>query len=317
MDRGSRHPHTARCFPRSGHLTSRYNPRALQNPALTSRLQKFAVAVFSAAVLLAACLPSAAFAGTLAPGGGSSATADDVNLLFLLVLLVGFAVMVVIIDQIYSAVRRGTSKIGPGDYDSPWAGHAVAASVGLVIVLSLLGANVLHNSLTAGRSAPGVPAAYQPLPLQDPQLKVANDIKPPAGPSMSVYVNGQQYLWRYTYTGSPTAYSYHDLVIPVGVTVMLDFTSSDVVHSWWVPQLGGPIAAVPGFVNKTWIRVDKPGIFNGVSTTLSGTNYADMTTRVIALPLAKYELWIKRQSLEIQQAMQALGRQNLVPKGTP
>lgn len=281
----------------------------MQNSAFTSRRQLLAAAAVSAVAALFAALPSAAFAGTFAPDAGKSPAADDVNMLYLIVALISVVILLAVIDQIFSAVRRGTRKSGPGGRDGSWAGHAVAVSVGLVVVLSLLGGDVLHYNATAGRSAPKTPASYEPKPLEDPQLTVAQNIKPPAGPSMSVHVNGQQYLWRYAYTGTPSAYSFHELVIPVGVTVMLDFTSSDVVHSWWVPQLGGPVEVVPGFTSKSWIRVDEPGEFNGASTTISGSNYADMTTRVIALPRAKYETWIKNKSADLQEGLKILGEQ--------
>ena len=63
---------------------------------------------------------------------------------------------------------------------------------------------------------------------------------------------GRQYIWQYVYPGASepdglgAPYSYEEMVVPTNTTVTLDIVSADVVHSWWVPQLGGKFQAVPG-----------------------------------------------------------------------
>jgi heme/copper-type cytochrome/quinol oxidase subunit 2 len=199
----------------------------------------------------------------------------------------------------------------------------IGTAIVVILGLAAAGGFGVSEASTPDQSAAGTPASYQAVPLTDPQLKVGHNIKPPAGPAMSVQINGQQYLWRYTYVGANSGYSYQELVIPVGVTVMLDVTSSDVVHSWWVPQLGGAIEAVPGYVNKGWIRADKAGTYSGASTTPSGSNYQNMTTTVVALPLNEFETWITNKSAEIGNALTQLGadrtsgkEQQLITGGT-
>ena len=51
------------------------------------------------------------------------------------------------------------------------------------------------------------------------------------------------------------------MVAPVGVTVQLDIVSLDVAHSWWIPKLGGKFDAIPGYVNHTWFRLERPGVY--------------------------------------------------------
>ena len=73
-------------------------------------------------------------------------------------------------------------------------------------------------------------------------------------------VDGQQYVWRFQYPkqgDQPEVFSYVDMVVPVGMTVTLDITADDVIHSWWIPKLGGKMDAVPGYTNKTWFQIPR------------------------------------------------------------
>jgi cytochrome c oxidase subunit 2 len=136
----------------------------------------------------------------------------------------------------------------------------------------------------------------------------------PGGEKLQVRVNGQQYLWRYDYDGpgDKQLFSYHDLYVPVGTTVVLKITSSDVVHSWWIPELGPKTDATPGHTNDTWFRVDKAGEYYGECAELCGDNHADMRARVIALPPDEFAAWQERQVTDIQQSQAFLSLQRKV-----
>ena len=121
------------------------------------------------------------------------------------------------------------------------------------------------------------PPESGPEGLQASQARFASidQPNPPAGrPYLRIKVNGQQYLWRYDYPGKRTLFSYHTMVVPVDTTVVLEVTASDVIHSWWIPKLGGKVDGVPGHVNETWFKIppDKAGTtFNGQCAELCGT----------------------------------------------
>jgi cytochrome c oxidase subunit II len=70
--------------------------------------------------------------------------------------------------------------------------------------------------------------------------------------------------------------------VPVGRVVDLDIVSADVIHSWWIPELGGKIQAIPGVTNHMWFRADDPGTYVGQCAELCGLYHASMTARVIA-----------------------------------
>ena len=149
-----------------------------------------------------------------------------------------------------------------------------------------------------------------PVPTQAAGTKLASvDQKPPPGPArnyLRIKVNGQQYLWRYDYPTREQVFSYYDMVVPTNTTVLLDITASDVIHSWWIPDFGGKADAVPGYTNKTWFRVEKPGTYVGACAELCGENHADMRNRVIAVPPEEYRAWIARQAADIKKSQTAL-----------
>jgi cytochrome c oxidase subunit 2 len=84
--------------------------------------------------------------------------------------------------------------------------------------------------------------------------------------------------------------------------VTLDIVSSDVVHSWWIPELGGKFQAVPGYHNYTWFKISKPGEYRGQCAVLCGRGHARMIATVRALPPAQFEAWLARQKQLLSEA---------------
>ncbi|MGH2907583.1 MAG: hypothetical protein ACRDKI_12555, partial [Solirubrobacterales bacterium] len=247
--------------------------------------------------------PQTASAGAILPDSPQSPVASKVNLLYIVFLVFGLLAIIGVIAAVARAVRTD----GPAEPSAEGSTRGITYAAGAVaLAFAILGGFVLSNTSGAKPSTSGVGSSFRPAPYTDPSLKVAHNVKPPKGPSISVHVNGQRYLWRYSYPGFKDAYSYHTLVVPVGVTTLLDVTSSDVEHAWWVPQLGGSIDALPGYINKGWLRVDKAGEYTGSSTVLSGTNYSSMTTTVVALPPAQFLRWVAGKKLEINAAVAKL-----------
>jgi len=117
---------------------------------------------------------------------------------------------------------------------------------------------------------------------------------------LTIKATGQQWLWRYDYPN--TAFSYYKLVVPVNTPVVLDLVSTDVVHTWDVPDLAGKRDAVPGKQNQVVFRADEEGVFDGQSATLSGQAYAAMRTEVEVVSPQAYEAFITRQKTDIQAA---------------
>lgn len=109
----------------------------------------------------------------------------------------------------------------------------------------------------------------------------------------------------------------HQLVVPVKKKIRFLFTAADVIHSWWVPDLGWKKDANPGFVNEAWTSVDKPGIYRGQCTELCGRDHGFMPIVVKAVEQDEYDAWVK-QTLEQQNKAPDLSdepRSVLVSKG--
>jgi cytochrome c oxidase subunit 2 len=117
---------------------------------------------------------------------------------------------------------------------------------------------------------------------------------------LRIEATGQQWLWRYDYPNE--AFSYYKLVVPVDTTVALDLISTDVVHTWFVPDLAGKRDAVPGKTNRVVFRADEEGTFDGSSATLSGQGYAPMRTAVEVVSPEAYEAFVESQKADIQAA---------------
>jgi cytochrome c oxidase subunit 2 len=117
---------------------------------------------------------------------------------------------------------------------------------------------------------------------------------------LQIQATGQQWLWRYDYPNE--AFSYYKLVVPVDTTVSLDLVSTDVIHTWFVPDLAGKRDAVPGKHNPVVFRADEEGVFQGASATLSGQAYAAMRTEVEVVSPEEYEAFIESQKTDIQAA---------------
>ena len=96
----------------------------------------------------------------------------------------------------------------------------------------------------------------------------------------------------------------HPLVIPSGTKVRLLLTSQDVIHAWWVPDFGAKRAAIPGFVNELWFRVDpgKEGIYQGQCAALCGRDHGFMPIVVDVRTPDDFKKWVDGQKAGAKQA---------------
>ncbi len=116
--------------------------------------------------------------------------------------------------------------------------------------------------------------------------------QPPA--TVHVRVIGHQWWWEFQYPdlGIVTADELH---IPVGEVVDVTLVSDNVIHSFWVPQLTGKTDVVPDHENKTWLRAETVGTYNGQCAEFCGAQHAHMLFKVIAQPRADYDAWVRQQ----------------------
>jgi len=118
--------------------------------------------------------------------------------------------------------------------------------------------------------------------------------------NLVVEVTGTQFTWEFRYPNGVVAID--RLRAPEGRTVELHVTAPDwdVVHSWWIPALGGKIDAIPGKVNTTWFAAKRVGVFPGQCAELCGIYHAKMLASVEVLPAEEFDAWLAER--EEQQA---------------
>jgi cytochrome c oxidase subunit II len=109
-------------------------------------------------------------------------------------------------------------------------------------------------------------------------------------PQQTIQVTGIQWAWSFKYPNGKT--SFGTLTIPVGQVVRLQVTSKDVLHSFWVPRLGGQIYAKPGYQNNGWIEASQPGSYYGQCNELCGVSHFAMTLQVDAVSADQYQAFL-------------------------
>jgi cytochrome c oxidase subunit 2 len=135
-------------------------------------------------------------------------------------------------------------------------------------------------------------------------------------PDLTIKVTGYQWKWKYDYLDHDVSFfsnlatpreqidniadkgdNYllevdNPLVLPVGKKVRILTTASDVIHSWWVPDLGWKRDAIPGFINQSWTRIDEPGTYRGQCAELCGKDHGFMPVVVVAKTEDDFNTWL-------------------------
>jgi cytochrome c oxidase subunit 2 len=267
-------------------------------------------------VLLAA---PQAHAGLLFPESGGSPNADSIHTLYIMVFVLALVIFAGVEGALLYSLfkykaRRGRSAAQIHGNTKLEIGWTVGAAVILVFITAF---TFIKLPAIKDPKPSLVGANGQTATVQDGDLVAATDVPTVKGPQLHLTVNGQQYVWRYHYPGQANLLAYGDMVVPVGETVILDITSDDVAHSWWIPKLGGKMDAVPGYVNRTWFRIPpdaipagkKSVIYTGQCAELCGRNHANMLARVVGMRMDDYKAWYQRKVQQVQQARQQVARQ--------
>jgi cytochrome c oxidase subunit 2 len=136
-------------------------------------------------------------------------------------------------------------------------------------------------------------------------VRTTNALVPRAG-TVQIDIAGEQWWWRITYPdlGVTTA---NELHIPVGQRVEVSLTSNDVIHSFWVPQLGGKTDLIPGQVNHVSFTADHAGTYRGQCAEFCGIEHARMAILVIADEPTTFDRWVRDQRHEGAQPSDPLG----------
>lgn len=149
---------------------------------------------------------------------------------------------------------------------------------------------------------------------------------------MTLKITGYQWKWQYEYPdqdisffstlstpkdqiyeGAKKGEHYllevdNPIYLPVGKKVRLLVTANDVIHAWWVPQLGTKKDAIPGYINELWTKIDEPGVYRGQCAELCGKDHGYMPIVVHAVPEDEFNKWASVQKDKMVAAQAAAGK---------
>jgi cytochrome c oxidase subunit 2 len=202
-----------------------------------------------------------------------------------------FAALIVVVAinlGLFGAVRRfrgGRDRVATAPRPRPGAQLRVTGGLAaFAVVLFVLGIVFTSN------------ATSTPKTTSDGLTELNG--KPLEGRPLVIRATGQQWIWRYNYPNG--SFSYEKLVIPAHTAIELRLESTDVIHTWSVPDLAPKTDAVPGKVTPIDFRADAEGEFYGQAATLSGQSYAQMRTTVEVVTPERFEEFIKEQQKGIK-----------------
>jgi cytochrome c oxidase subunit II len=206
-------------------------------------------------------------AGSLAP---ASPDARAVDQLMWLMIALGTAVFVGVLGLlVYAGSGRGARDTDDGD-DSDRRSRRLVIGGGVALPVVVLVPLAVFMLVTADRISPNREAAEE------------------------IRVVGHQYWWEVEYPGGVT--TANEIHLPVGTPVRIVLESADVIHSFWIPELGGKTDMIPGQLTETILEADTPGRYLGQCAEFCGIQHARMRMVVIAQERADFEAWLTAQA---------------------
>jgi cytochrome c oxidase subunit 2 len=124
-------------------------------------------------------------------------------------------------------------------------------------------------------------------------------VAPEQDGALSISVSGEQWWWRIGYerpVGGGTIASANEVRIPVGRDVVFTLTAADVIHSFWIPSLGGKVDMIPGTTNRLRLSADRVGVYRGQCAEYCGGPHALMAFHVVAMPEAEFDAWLDAEA---------------------
>ncbi|WP_331345857.1 cytochrome c oxidase subunit II [Cellvibrio sp. UBA7661] len=260
-----------------------------------------------------------------------------VHRLFLILLLLPISVLA---QESKYNMTRGATDISQQVYDLHMIIFYICCAIA-AIVFGLMFWSIIHHRKSKGATPEqfhgslkmemlwtAIPVVILVI-MAIPASKTLIAMEDASKADLTVLITGSQWKWHYKYMEYPiefysllatprdqienqadkTEHYLRDvdkpLVLPTGKKIRFLVTADDVIHSWWVPAFAIKKDANPGFINETWTKVDKPGIYRGQCAELCGKDHGFMPIVVDVRTPEDFEQWTQEQ-IEIQaQALAA------------
>jgi len=244
---------------------------------------------------------------------------------------------------------RGVTPISQNIYRLHMTAIWVCVAIGIVVFGIMIYSLIFHRKSRGVKPADfhehtSVEILWAIIPffilifLAVPATKTLIAMDDTANADVTIKVTGYQWKWQYEYldlginffSNLSTPYDQiqnkepkgrwylletdKHLVLPIHRKVRFLVTANDVIHSWWVPELGIKRDAIPGFIHEAWAKIDTPGLYRGQCAELCGVNHGFMPIVVEALSEADYDKWATEQMPKKEGAAAAAGATPAAPK---
>lgn len=225
---------------------------------------------------------------------------------------------------------KGVTPISHDIYNLHMIAIYVCAGIGIVVFGAMLYALIYHRKSRGHEAAvfhenftleliwsiiPFIILVALAVPATQVLIKMNDDSKS----DLTIKVVGYQWKWQYQYLEKDVSYFSvlstpyaqinnkepknlwyllevdKPLVVPINKKIRFLVTSNDVIHSWWVPELGIKRDAIPGFMHEAWAKIEKPGTYRGQCAELCGINHGFMPIVVKAVTESEFEKWLAAQ----------------------
>jgi cytochrome c oxidase subunit 2 len=233
------------------------------------------------------------------------------------------------------------SPIAQQIYDLHWAILWICVGI-FVIVFGAMFYSIFKHRKSAGAKAAHfhenttIEVIWTVIPfviligMAYPATKTVLEMKDASSPDLTIKVTAYQWAWEYDYLQDGVKFNSllstpraqieewgkkgekknadyllevnNPMVVPAGKKVRLLVTSNDVIHGWYVPQLGVNQYGIPGYVKDTWFKADKPGVYRGQCSQICGKEHGYMPIVVVAKAPEDYAKWVKEQQAKSPQA---------------
>lgn len=213
----------------------------------------------------------------------SSQQADKIYRLFnYFNIAAGSMLLLVIFLVVYISIKFRRKQ---GDTDDPvqTKGNTKLEAVMIGVPVLLLGFFFYQTVKTMREVSPSVDAGRQP----------------------DVIITGHQWWWEVEYPGMDVITA-NEVHLPVGKTLLLEMRSADVIHDWWVPELGNKMDLVPKTKNYIWLDINKPGTYDGACSEFCGAQHAWMRIKVIAQKENDFTRWLTENAKNALQPKDSL-----------
>jgi cytochrome c oxidase subunit 2 len=256
-------------------------------------LRKPLAALLLAAAVLVVAAPALAGNGGFAPVEPESPNAERIADTYWVILAFTAVIFVLVEGALILFVIRYRRRGRPVEQEGPQIrGHhrlEIAWTVAPVLILAAIATFIFYK-------LPGI--------ADVPSARAA-------GERLEIRVEGRQFYFNYHYPNG--VISVDRMRVPVNRVVRLELVGAvhDVIHSWWIPALGGKLDIIPGKTNETWFQAEREGLYRGQCAELCGVQHAAMLAAVEVLSQEEFDRWLGEQAREqaSPEGEIALGRQ--------